>query len=188
MNEHPGYFEAYGGLNALAKSRYFWCAVGTTAICSRYFMTPKWWDLSIAVVPGLVGFSIAGVAIFISLGSDALRSRIAGRLPGEVDVSPFMAFMAMFTHFVVIQLLTLFTAFLAKAFYESKEIVSNPFAGIVADLKSPFWLLGGFFFSYSILLCVALAMEIYRLASMIDDYQTRLNELGSESEANRDSP
>lgn len=176
MSGFPRYFEAYGGLNALVKSRYFWSAIGITVVCSRYFTTGKWWDLSLAVVPGLVGFSIAGVAIFISLGSDALRSRIAGKLPGEREESPFMAFMAMFTHFVVVQLLALLCAFIAKALFDAAPIANNPLSGIAEDLRGPFWLFGGFCFSYALLLCVALAIEIYRLASMIDDYQTHINQ------------
>lgn len=186
MSGFPRYFEAYGGLNALVKSRYFWVAAVVTAACSRYFTTPKWWDLSISVVPGLVGFSIAGVAIFVSLGSDALRSRIAGRMPGEAEDSPFMAFMAMFTHFIVVQLLALISAFVAKAFYDARPLIDNPLAGLASDLRSPFWLLGGLCFTYAIFLCVALAVEIYRLASMIDDYQTRLNEI-AQSEDNEGS-
>jgi hypothetical protein len=178
MNGFPRYFEAYGGLNALAKSRYFWGAVAITGVCSRYFTTPKWWDLSIAFVPGLVGFSIAGVAIFVSLGSDQLRARIAGKMPGEKEESPFMSFMAMFTHFIVIQLVALVAAFIAKAFYEARPLGQNPLAELSDSLREPFWLFGGLAFTYAILLCTALAVEIYRLASMIDDYQTRLNELG----------
>lgn len=176
MSGFPRYFEAYGGLNALVKSRYFWAAGAITLVCSRYFTTAKWWDLSLAVVPGLVGFSIAGVAIFVSLGSDALRSRIAGKLPGETVDSPFMAFMAMFTHFVVVQLLALISAFIAKALFDAQPIHNNPLAALAEDFRAPFWLFGGFCFAYALLLCVALAVEIYRLASMIDDFQTALND------------
>lgn len=175
MSGFPKYFEAYGGLNALVKSKYFWAAVAITAVCSRYYTTAEWWNLSLSVVPGLVGFSIAGVAIFVSLGSDALRARIAGKAPGDDAESPFMAFMAMFTHFIVIQLLALIAAVIAKAFYDARPIVANPLAGLAADLQAPFWLFGGLCFTYAILLCVALAVEIYRLASMIDAYQTYLN-------------
>jgi hypothetical protein len=175
MSGFPRYFEAYGGLNALVKSKYFWTAVLIAGACSRYFTTPRWWELSIAIVPGLVGFSIAGIAIFISLGSDQLRSRIAGKMPGDNTESPFMAFMAMFTHFIVVQLIALVCAVIAKAFYDAREITTNPLAGLASDLKAPFWLLGGFCFIYAIVLCVALAIEIYRLASMIDAFQTMLN-------------
>lgn len=182
MIKFPRYFEAYGGLNALVKSRFFWSAMLVTAICSKFFTAPKWWELALSVVPGLVGFSIAGVAIFVSLGSDALRSKIAGKIPGETVESPFMSFMAMFTHFIVIQLLALLVAFVAKALYDATPLASNPLAGLVDDLRGPFWLFGGLCFTYAIFLCFALAVEIYRLASMIDEYQTRVNQLQNDND------
>lgn len=173
----PKYFEAYGGLNAVVTSKYFWSAVALTALAGRYFTTAKWWDLAISVVPGLVGFSIAGLAIFISLASDALREVIAGKRPGSSAESPFMTFMAMFTHFIVVQLLALLLAFIAKALYQAKPISGNPLQYCAEGLRSPFWLVGGLLFVYALFLCVALAVEIYRLAAMIDDFQTTENEL-----------
>lgn len=175
MIKFPEYFDTYGGLNALVKSKYFWFAVAITILCSRYFTTPGWWELAITVIPGLVGFSIAGVAIFVSLGSDSLRAVIAGKDPNDPSPSPFMAFMAMFTHFVVIQLIALLCAFVAQALYDARPIASNPLEGLASELRGPFWLVGGLLFCYALSLCTALAIEIYRLAKMIDEFQSREN-------------
>ncbi|MEB1524295.1 hypothetical protein VDQ97_04805 [Xanthomonas campestris pv. campestris] len=111
----------------------------------------------------------------VSLGSDALRSTIAGKVPGSCDQSPFIAFMAMFTHFVMVQLIALVLALLAKFFYET---LKPPFATLVEIgfmLKPFFWWLGGLFFSYAVMLCLSLGTEIFRLATMIDDFQTQEN-------------
>mgnify|MGYP003546720990 CR=1 FL=1 len=178
MIKFPDYFEAYGGLNALVKSKYFWLATILTVFLSRYFTTPNWWALATSILPDLVGFSIAGVAIFVSLSSDSLRSFIAGSKPEENHDSPFMTFMAMFTHFLVIQLLALLFAIVAQALYEARPALNNPLSGLADDLRNPFWLLGGFLFCYAISLCIALSIEIYRLARIIDKIQTHQNVIG----------
>lgn len=176
MVRFPKYFEAYGGLNAIVASGYFWVAVVLTALCYKYFGKADWWGLVLDVIPGLVGFSIAGVAIFVSLGSDKLRASIAGKVPGNDDSSPFVDFMAMFTHFIVVQLLALLVAVVSKALYNSPVAPSGMYVEFAEALKGPFWFVGGLLFIYATLLCVALALEIYRLAEMIDQFQTRENE------------
>lgn len=175
MDRRRSYFSEYGGLNAIFLSPFFYLAVATTGVCSRYFTTPKWWDVVISVVPGLVGFSIAGVAIFISLGNDSLRGVFAGKEPGSSESSPFMKFMAMFTHFIVVQLIALLCAFCAKALYEVAPIVSDAAVANINVAKNSFWLLGGLCFCYAIFLSMSLAVEIYRLARMIDAYQSEVN-------------
>ena len=169
------YFQVYGGLNAIGTSPYFYGALLVAVIASRYLSKPGWWDLVISAVPGLVGFSIAGVAIFISLGNDALRSIFAGRLPGETGPSPFMKFMAMFTHFIVVQLVAFVLAFVAKAIYESPAIKVPALVEVVNGGKPVFWFMGGLAFSYAVFLSMALALEIFRLARMIDEFQTKRN-------------
>jgi hypothetical protein len=175
VRHFPKYFVIYGGFNAMATSAYFWGAAVLTALCYKYFANPDWWGLVLNVVPGLVGFSIAGVAIFVSLGSDKLRASVAGKEPGSEELSPFIDFMAMFTHFIVVQLLALVVAVTSKALYESPIDQSSPLVLLVEPVRHPFWFVGGFLFMYATLLCVALALEIFRLAEMIDEFQTREN-------------
>lgn len=172
----PRYFREYGAWNSVFSSKYFYAAVAISCLGYWYFQQPKWWDLVTSVVPGLVGFAIAGVAIFISLGSDALRSIIAGKVPGEDKPSPFIAFMAMFTHFIVVQLAALVVAILAKFFYETSNPPSVGLVQASLHLKPVFWWFGGLLFCYAVTLCLSLAVEIFRLATMIDDFQTSENE------------
>ena len=185
MARSPSYFDVYGGFNSVFRSKYFFGAIAMTIVLGRYFTSAGWWDLSVAVIPGLVGFSIAGVAIFISLGSDKLREVIAGRRKGSTVPSPFLKFMAMFTHFIVIQLMALVFALGAKAFYEAAPWEANFMAPMTYAIREPFWLVGGLFFSYAVLLCVALAIEIFRLAWMIDEHQSVENELPRAPEASK---
>ncbi len=181
VDRKESYFQVYGGLNEVVKSPYFYGALLTTLVASRYLLEPGWWDLVISAVPGLVGFSIAGVAIFISLGNDSLRSVFAGRDPGETAHSPFMKFMAMFTHFIVIQLAAFILAYLAKAIYESPAFPIPEIVDLVDSGRYVFWFIGGLAFSYAVFLSMALALEIYRLARMIDEFQTAENEPSPES-------
>lgn len=174
MNESKpvSYFGEYGGLNAIVSSPFFWAAVALCGIVSRYFMQPGWWEVVISVVPGLVGFSIAGVAIFISLANDALRSLIAGREPDEKESSPFIKFMAMFTHFIILQLGSFLFAFVAKALYQTTPVGSAALIEAINEYKNIFWLAGDLLFCYATFLTIALVLEIYRLARMIDEFET----------------
>lgn len=175
MPRLPAYFKIYGGFNAIASSLYFWVSVAVSIVCAKYFFKPGWWELVLEVVPGLVGFSIAGVAIFVSLGSDKLRASIAGKVPGSEESSPFIDFMAMFTHFIVVQLLALILAILSKSIFESPVSEFPALVSLVDSFRSPVWFVGGLLFIYAAMLCVALALEIYRLAEIIDDFQTGEN-------------
>lgn len=177
MSKKSSYFSEYGGINSILLSPFFYLALAATVVSYHYFTTPKWWDVVISVIPGLVGFSIAGVAIFISLGNDSLRAVFAGRDAGSTESSPFMKFMAMFTHFIVIQLIALLCAFTAKAMFEVEPVWSSILVNQINAGKDPFWLFGGFCFFYSIFLSMSLAIEIYRLARMIDEYQSTVNEI-----------
>lgn len=188
MNVIPRYVRAYGGINSLLSSYYFWISIAITIICSEFFISPNWWDISISIIPDIVGFSIAGVAIFISIGSDELRSKISGRLPGETDESPFISFMAMFTHFVMTQLAALLIAIISKLLYSLRPPDFSFLTNISEAIKPVFWLLGGFTFIYSLLLCMALVLEIFRLSFMIDDYQTRINSLPPQSKPSKKKP
>lgn len=171
----PRYFVEYGGWNSIFASKYFYAAAAVSGLGYWYFQQPKWWDLVTSVVPGLVGFAIAGVAIFVSLGSDALRSIIAGKEPESTETSPFIAFMAMFTHFIMVQLIALVLALVAKFLYETASPPSAALVDVGVGLRPLFWWLGGLFFCYAVMLCLSLATEIFRLATMIDDYQTLEN-------------
>ncbi|MBN5078242.1 hypothetical protein JY424_01035 [Stenotrophomonas maltophilia] len=179
----PRYFVEYGGWNSVFASKYFYAAAAVSGLGFWYFQQPKWWDLVTSVVPGLVGFAIAGVAIFVSLGSDALRSIIAGKEPGSNDTSPFIAFMAMFTHFIMVQLIALVLALVAKFFYETTAPPSAALVEVGVTLRPLFWWLGGLFFCYAVMLCLSLATEIFRLATMIDDFQTRENKYHADEAA-----
>lgn len=186
----PRYFREYGAWNSVFSSRYFYAALLISGLGYWYFQQPKWWDLVTSVVPGLVGFAIAGVAIFISLGSDALRSIIAGKEPGSSKPSPFIAFMAMFTHFIVVQLAALVFALVAKFFYETSNPPVSSLVQVGVHLKSGFWWFRGLLFCYAVMLCLSLAVEIFRLATMIDDYQSDVNAGPSEQDqrATQDRP
>jgi hypothetical protein len=172
----PRYFAEYGGWNSVFASRYFYAALAVSGLGYWYFQRPNWWDLVMSVIPDLVGFAIAGVAIFVSLGSDSLRSTIAGKEPGSEKSSPFIAFMSMFTHFVMVQLIALVVALLAKFFYETENPPFKFMLDVGVQLRSCFWWLGGLFFSYAVMLCISLAIEIFRLSTMIDEFQTNENE------------
>ncbi len=169
----PSYFKVYGGWRAIFRSYFFYAGVSAAVLGWSFFSKANWWDTVISVVPGMVGFSIAAVAIFFSLSGSELRKILAGEDAGES--SAFMDFMAMFTHFIVVQVIALSLALLSKFAYAVPSPPAKCCQEIVEILRAPFWLAGGIVFCYGIALCFAVAVEVYRIARIVDAYQTACN-------------
>jgi hypothetical protein len=145
------YWKCYGGLPALITSPYLHSAlVITLTIC-----WPAWWssggpwfDISCSILPNLLGFTLAGYAILMSLGSDKFIRIISGNF-GDNKVSPFMEANGTFVHFIIIQVLALLLGLIGK----------------MADIKQGLLaLVGVFFLVYSIMLGVAAGLAILNIA------------------------
>ena len=129
---------------ALFLSPYFHISIFVALLCA-----PLWWDgndwaaLSLGSIPNLLGFSIGAFAIILSFGQislDLLKS------PTEAK-SRYLGVVASFVHFIVVQSLTLVVALIGKAW-------GGKILGLV----------GCALFVYAIILSVAAAMRLFRLA------------------------
>jgi len=157
------YWTTYGGLKALAKSIYLWAAVLVTAGCYPYWMDRGFLegdrpvaDALLTVVPALMAFTLAGMAIVLALSGKRFTNAI--REGGRPD-SLFMKVVVLFFHFLLVQAIGLILAFFLKS-YPTQD-----------------WLAGAAFFftTYGVASAVAIAAmllnvsRIYNLTGGGDD-------------------
>jgi hypothetical protein len=96
------YFSAYGGFRAVVRSPYAHAAVLISAITTPIWTMPGWWDLPLSILPNLIGFTLSGYAVMMTLGNQRLRTEMTR--PISDRPSAFMATNATFFHFLVLQI------------------------------------------------------------------------------------
>lgn len=122
------YWKIYGGAGAIFKSCYFWSALFMTMILYPSWSHKGWWNDILSLMPNLLGFSLGGFAMWIAIGDEAFKKIITGdeiNEKGDVESSPYMSVNATFVHFILLQLLTIITALITKAY--SSILIDNAF-------------------------------------------------------------
>jgi len=109
----------------------------------------------------VLGFSLAGYAIWLALGDERFRSLISETEEGKP--SPFMQVNAAFVHFMLLQVLSLIVALLFKAYFDGESL-----QGIVVILSSAGFLI----FVYSLLCVLAATFAILRVSSWYERFVT----------------
>ena len=166
------YWRIYGGHAAIFRSPYFHLSFVLLILTSHTWLDSPWWDVSISVLPNLLGFTLGGFAIFLGFGDDKFKGAIAGNDPleGNSD-SPYMSVSSTFLHFVVIQVVALLWALVAKGLHFEAPWPAVAFftakIGLVGDLVG-YWL-----FLYGICLSAASGVAIFRVAGWYDALQTK---------------
>ncbi|WP_417224270.1 hypothetical protein [Achromobacter spanius] len=174
------YVRAYGGIWAMVRSPYLHLSVLLTVLSFNVWTQPGWWERPIAVLPSLLGFSLGGFAVWLASGDDAFRAALAGRVAkvenGEVKQedkhSPYLAVSATFTHFVVVQVLSLLYALTCMSLnftldddalllkYISRAQLER---GTEVGGGIGYWL-----FLYSLILALAAVLGLFRISSWYD--------------------
>ncbi|WP_306687258.1 MULTISPECIES: hypothetical protein [unclassified Vibrio] len=164
------YWLAYGGWSALLSSRYFWMAICLTFLMynSWYPIESKWYQQVISVIPSVLGFTLGGFAMWVAIGDERFKSLIAGTDEDD-EISPYMEVNATFTHFVLLQLLSLLLAILASSY--SDVVITNLYMVIGARFYAFF---AYFLFIYALLTAIAAVFAILKVAKWYDDFQTSL--------------
>ena len=165
------YWNAYGGFTALVKSPYAWSAIALTALLYPAWSKPGWWVDVISITPNLLGFSLGGYALWLSIGDDNFKKAIIGSSkPG--DTSPYMQVNATFAHFIILQLTALIIALVAKTFYFKLD-TNNPLYPItqtdgfqVACIAG--YAIGYFLFIYALFAALAATLALFRVSSWYD--------------------
>lgn len=169
------YWKSYGGFSALLTSPYFHIALALTAFTYGYWINAEWWGQTLSILPNLLGFTLGGFAIFLSLGSDDFRSLMAQSDQGQSEEqSPYMAVIGSFVHFVVVQLLAMLVAIIANASHQMAlpHVLSDQ---INSYLHLAISLIGYGLFLYSLILSLSVCFAIYTMSSLFVKYDKLKN-------------
>lgn len=147
------YWAIYGGWRALLGSPFLWIAVVLTLVCVPLWTATDggvriWAQNAIEIVPGLLGFSLVGMAILLALSSPQLLKAI--RSGGKPD-SLFMRTVGSFLHFILLQTAAVCFALVAKAY--SSDIISA---------------IGFFALCYGTLVAVAVGWNLFQIARIFN--------------------
>ena len=183
------YWQSYGGMRALFYSPYLHVTVILSSIMWPIWTQADWWDLVINILPSVVGFSLGGYAIFTAFGDEDFKHAISGIVDKnkKKEYSPFIKANASFLHFIIIQLISLFLAVIAKArFYESlpdgikcllEETLTIKGFFIIEGFKILFWFSSFSLFVYALSLAFAATFAIFRMARWFDENVTIKKEI-----------
>lgn len=113
------YWRAYGGLPALRRSPYPYLAAILTVMLHGLWLPltedgqRDWAGLALAILPSMVSFSLGAMAIVFAMTSGEYVKLLH---KNGADDSMFMQLVAVFFHFVLLQILTIFFALAVEAY------------------------------------------------------------------------
>lgn len=167
------YWKAYGGFRALLRSPYFHAALLLLALTFNTWLEKDWWTDVISALPNLLGFTLGGFAIFIGFGDERFRQMLADPetdSEGKEVPTIYVSLCSTFVHFIIIQLLALVYAIVAKSwsFYFPWPVW---IADFIPALRGITWAIGYGLFLYALTSVVAATMHVFRIASMYEQYQ-----------------
>lgn len=164
------YWQAYGGLRALLRSPYFHVSLLLLVLTQHSWVKPDWWQDVLASLPNLLGFSLAGFAIFIGFGDERFRALLAEPEENEAQPTIYVSLCSTFVHFILVQICALIYAVVAKSwwFYAAWIEPIREFLPIMNMLAGG---LGYFLFLYALTSVLAATMHVFRIASMYETYQ-----------------
>lgn len=120
-----------GGIRALLKSLYLWTAVVLTVVCAPLWLDVDFLDekrpaidITISVIPALMAFTLAGMAIVLALSGRQFVE--AMREEGAPD-SLFMKVVALFFHFLLVQTLALIFSLVSRTYVSSDVLAGASF-------------------------------------------------------------
>jgi hypothetical protein len=161
------YFRRFGGLPAVMFSPYTLVAALITAVCWGDWRSSGWADAPLAMLPALLGFSLAAYALLLAFGDENFRAFLAEEHASQsrTDVpedNVLLGISAIFLHFIVIQVVALLMAVVAHAH------PLTTFGGIDATqnhylhtLRNIFAAIGFFTFVLSLATALAAALDIF---------------------------
>lgn len=176
INSFKEYWQSYGRLNAIISSAYFWIAVVITMISYTTWLKSDWEEQFIGVFPSLLGFTLAGYAVWLTLGDKQLRTILVKKV-NENNISAFMTINASFIHFIVLQVLAFIGLFILNTNSMSHLVhfihleSCDLFFNIYKSLATTFNCFVFFLSIYSILSMLAAIFGLFNIAKAIDKLQ-----------------
>ncbi|MBB3804275.1 hypothetical protein FHR51_000386 [Xanthomonas arboricola] len=165
------YWGTYGGWVSLIRSPYLAMAMLMTAVAYKVWMASDWWQMPQAILPNMLGFSLAGYAIFLSFGSDSFRGFLS-----KVEVGGSSAFVKLtttFMHFVMLQIVALLYSLVAGFLAKILVPVDFPLAFLLPVLQMLFWAIGFMLFCYALTSTLASVIAIFRVVRWFDVYSRK---------------
>ncbi|AWA40507.1 hypothetical protein ACTJK3_24915 [Pseudomonas sp. 22105] len=161
------YWAAYGGCTALFSSTYLYVALALTVINFGAWYHSGWWDVVIASVPTILGFTLAGLAVFLGMDS-GFSKMLAGK--GKSDVSPFMALVSAFVHFILTQAVAVIVALTVKSAFFQVDGMPDIYYSMVFVLNRIAWFVGYFIYMYSMVQIFSAVFAIFRATRWYEFY------------------
>lgn len=174
------YWKIYGGWRALIFSPYFHASILLTILMAHFWVNEAWWDVSLSVLPNIIGFALGGYAIWLGFGDEQFRNLISEKTDQD-GFSPYLEVSATFAHFILVQLLSLCVALIAKATYfpitdihwlynllVSLKLPVNFFHETVAPI---FYCIGFLLFIYALMTAIAATLSVFRVAYWFDTFR-----------------
>jgi hypothetical protein len=170
------YWSAYGGHRALIRSAYLHCALFLLLITVPVWSANGWWDQVIGVLPNLLGFTLGGFAMFLGFGDERFRALLAEPDKSSLTKpSLYVSLCSTFVHFILVQVLALVVALVAKAWY-----VYVPWPPAISAMLPTLNFLGGGvgygLFLYAVTSVVAATMHVFRIATWYEGHQAARNQ------------
>lgn len=179
------YWSAYGGFHAFWASYYFLIPLIITFFCSNRWLNNNLWMADpLSIFPSLLGFTLAGYAMWLSVGNEKLKILLSSKFDKETKniYSLFMQINASFIHFVIFQLVTLIFVYFLKyndapyflkrieeyyILYDITYAVLNFFGNLLSAI-------GFFLFIYSLFTMLATAFGIFRISYWVDNHNRKI--------------
>jgi hypothetical protein len=164
------YYNNYGGAKSIMRSPLFIFSVVFTAVNYQNWVNGSWVQLSLSLLPNLIGVSLGSYAIVFGLLSDTLRRALA-KTNDERGVSYLDSLNAAFFHFLIFQILALLWALAGSSTFIVDLIHLFQLRclfciGGLSYASRAYGFLGHLFFLYSVFLIFASALMIFRVASI----------------------
>lgn len=181
------YVSEYGGLRKVALSPYTHLAIITTIVCFAKWHGENWTAIPLAVLPALLGFTLAAYALLLGFGDESFRALLAlNDLPeepsqGATKGNMLMGVAAVFLHFVVIEVVALICAIVGEATPLSAFGLSAAAAKVLALIHIPsgvtphriFAFCGLLAFNLSVFTALAAALNIFHVVGWYVEYINR---------------
>lgn len=183
------YWDVYGGASALATSPFFHGAILLMLLCLPLWWGGAWWERSIAVLPSVLGFSIAAFTLMLGVGDEAFRRRLGLQRRTEKP-STLTNTSASLLHFIVVQIVALSIALVASArpmqFLIEHGFLSNGLHLVI--VAKAFRAFGFFLLCYALFTALAATLSIFRLATLFSAYVTKNTPLESSGHSGEGAP
>lgn len=172
-NELLQVWKRYGRCAALIRSPFLHLSILLAAASVGAWWSKDWWLPGMAVIPSLLGFSVATFAVFVAIGDDKFRSSLANGGARKIDalLDIYSSFLVLIAVQVVALLFSLFASSRpmssALALFDINigslpEYARQTIRALSAYFRFSGWLL----IVYSVVAILPMSLSVFRMARM----------------------